>query len=123
MDSVVGSPRRTSRTQVIITVLDMNDNEPIFDKPSYVGSVIENQAAGVLVLQVSATDADEGINGLIKCVLMPFRAERSCCIKVIVFAATSWNPWTSCRSQSMNRRVKSAPKPRWIENSETIMIS
>ncbi|XP_027702730.1 desmoglein-2-like isoform X2 [Vombatus ursinus] len=42
-----------------IKVLDINDNEPIFTKNVFYGSVEELSAANTLVMKVSATDADE----------------------------------------------------------------
>ncbi|GAB1601746.1 protocadherin Fat 1 isoform X5 [Argonauta hians] len=43
-----------------IKVLDVNDNPPIFDKKEYIGQVYESVAIGKQVLQVSATDKDNG---------------------------------------------------------------
>ncbi|CAI9732107.1 protocadherin Fat 1 isoform X3 [Octopus vulgaris] len=43
-----------------IKVLDVNDNPPIFDKKEYIGQVYESVAIGKQVLQVSATDQDNG---------------------------------------------------------------
>ncbi|XP_064616913.1 protocadherin-like wing polarity protein stan [Liolophura sinensis] len=40
-----------------------NNNDPVFQPPSYVGQVPENSAINTLVLKVSATDADAGNSG------------------------------------------------------------
>jgi protocadherin Fat 1/2/3 len=58
----LGSPPRSSRTQLIVTVLDTNDNAPVFDALSYSASVAEDAAVGTVVLSVSASDADSGNN-------------------------------------------------------------
>lgn len=47
---------------VNITVLDVNDNPPIFDHSDYVVSLNESVPPGTDVLQVRATDSDEGEN-------------------------------------------------------------
>ena len=60
-----GSPPRVGETQVIVKVSDENDNPPVFQPASLRASVRENAAAGASVLQVTATDADAGINARI----------------------------------------------------------
>lgn len=60
-----GTPPRVGETKVIVKVTDENDNPPVFQPASLRASVKENAASGTSVLQVSATDADAGINGKI----------------------------------------------------------
>ena len=48
-----------------ITVLDMNDNAPMFDRTLYSVAVSENAPVNYLVITVTATDADSSSNGLI----------------------------------------------------------
>ena len=48
-----------------ISLLDVNDNKPVFDKTSYEGVVPENVPLGFVVGQVKAVDPDEGLNGKI----------------------------------------------------------
>ncbi|XP_042648951.1 cadherin-23 isoform X2 [Tyto alba] len=55
--------RRTGTATVYVTVLDVNDNRPIFLQSSYEVSVPEDIPAASSIVQVEATDADEGING------------------------------------------------------------
>ncbi|XP_029464800.1 cadherin-23 isoform X2 [Rhinatrema bivittatum] len=55
--------RRTGTASVYITVLDVNDNRPIFLQSSYEASVPENISDSTSVVQLKATDADEGENG------------------------------------------------------------
>ncbi|XP_044881399.1 cadherin-23 isoform X12 [Mauremys mutica] len=55
--------RRTGTATVHITVLDVNDNRPIFLQSSYEASVPENIPDSSSIVQVKATDADEGVNG------------------------------------------------------------
>lgn len=46
-------------TTVSITVLDVNDNYPIFDPQQYNINVTENSEIGMSIWTVSADDADE----------------------------------------------------------------
>ena len=46
-----------------IHVGDDNDNNPVFNKTRYLEEVKENVAVGTSVIQVSASDADAGLNG------------------------------------------------------------
>ncbi|XP_044220365.1 protocadherin beta-16-like [Thunnus albacares] len=58
-----GSPQKSGTVVIHITVLDANDNVPVFDQAVYKTSLPENSPLGTVVLTVSATDADEGLNG------------------------------------------------------------
>ncbi|XP_055015027.1 putative protocadherin beta-18 [Boleophthalmus pectinirostris] len=58
-----GSPQRSGTVVVHITVLDANDNAPVFSQTVYKASLPENAPMDTVVLKVSATDADEGIHG------------------------------------------------------------
>ncbi|XP_029439959.1 protocadherin gamma-B1-like [Rhinatrema bivittatum] len=60
-----GDPMRTGTAQVCITVIDVNDNFPMFTREVYKISVKENSPNNSLVFQVKASDADEGTNGQI----------------------------------------------------------
>ncbi|XP_035288698.1 protocadherin beta-15-like isoform X28 [Anguilla anguilla] len=58
-----GSPQRSATVVIHVTVLDANDNIPVFSQAVYKVSLPENSPLGAVVLTVSATDADEGANG------------------------------------------------------------
>ncbi|KAM4621321.1 protocadherin gamma-A5-like [Polymixia lowei] len=60
-----GDPQRSGTLKIHITVLDANDNAPVFTQSIFKAAVTENVPKGTLVTTVSATDADEGTNGLI----------------------------------------------------------
>ncbi|XP_077982689.1 neural-cadherin-like [Glandiceps talaboti] len=49
-----------------INLIDVNDNVPIFSLPNYAANVPEMSQPGTFVFQVSAEDADEGVNAQIK---------------------------------------------------------
>uniref|UniRef100_A0A3B4UXQ7 Protocadherin gamma-A11-like n=1 Tax=Seriola dumerili TaxID=41447 RepID=A0A3B4UXQ7_SERDU len=58
-----GSPQRSGTVVIHVTVLDANDNVPVFSQTVYKASLPENSPLDTLVITVSATDADEGVNG------------------------------------------------------------
>ncbi|XP_028272673.1 protocadherin beta-16-like [Parambassis ranga] len=60
-----GEPQMSGTMQIFITVLDANDNAPVFTKSVYKATVAENSLKGTLVTTVSASDADHGSNGKI----------------------------------------------------------
>ncbi|XP_036069802.1 protocadherin gamma-A12-like [Oryzias melastigma] len=58
-----GSPQKSGTVVIHITVLDANDNAPVFSQAVYEASLPENSPLDTVVVTVSATDADEGVNG------------------------------------------------------------
>ncbi|XP_026186693.1 protocadherin gamma-A11-like [Mastacembelus armatus] len=58
-----GEPQRSGTMQIHITVLDANDNAPVFTRNVYKASVKENSIKGTVITKVSATDSDKGSNG------------------------------------------------------------
>uniref|UniRef100_A0A3Q2PGW9 Cadherin domain-containing protein n=1 Tax=Fundulus heteroclitus TaxID=8078 RepID=A0A3Q2PGW9_FUNHE len=60
-----GSPQKSGSVNIEVTVLDANDNVPVFNQTVYKATVVENTVKGTSVITVNATDADSGPNGLI----------------------------------------------------------
>ena len=58
-----GSPQRSGSTRVLITVLDDNDNSPMFSEATYTATIAEDVAKGQTVMRVFASDPDQGPNG------------------------------------------------------------
>ncbi|XP_062250285.1 protocadherin beta-15-like isoform X10 [Platichthys flesus] len=58
-----GSPQRSGTAVLHVTVLDANDNAPVFSQAVYKATLPENSPLDTVVVTVSATDADEGVNG------------------------------------------------------------
>ncbi|XP_034782908.1 protocadherin gamma-C5-like isoform X11 [Acipenser ruthenus] len=58
-----GRPAKSGSTQITVMVLDINDNAPQFDKGFYEITLNENVPQGTVVVQLKATDLDEGANG------------------------------------------------------------
>jgi protocadherin-16/23 len=61
-----GLPPRSATVQVIVSILDENDNTPIFSESTYVFGVEETTRSGVIVGDVSASDPDTADNFIIK---------------------------------------------------------
>lgn len=61
-----GTPSNAHTLTISLRVADENDNSPIFDPKQYSASVPENASIGLSVLQVSATDADDSLNGRVR---------------------------------------------------------
>ncbi|XP_075959788.1 protocadherin gamma-A2-like [Anarhichas minor] len=57
-----GFPTLSSRKTVVLDVTDINDNAPTFSQSVYSTQVIENNSPGVPLLQIHATDPDQGQN-------------------------------------------------------------
>ncbi|XP_038055209.1 protein dachsous-like [Patiria miniata] len=60
-----GSPARLGNMTLNINILDINDNPPIFSPTQYSTTVNETLAVGSRILQVTASDADDGVNGVV----------------------------------------------------------
>ncbi|PIC27301.1 hypothetical protein B9Z55_019604 [Caenorhabditis nigoni] len=56
-------PTISASTTVVVHVLDVQDNSPIFEKDSYFGEIREDAPIGTTVLSVFARDLDSGENG------------------------------------------------------------
>uniref|UniRef100_A0A667WI06 FAT atypical cadherin 1a n=1 Tax=Myripristis murdjan TaxID=586833 RepID=A0A667WI06_9TELE len=58
-----GSPRLSSLCQVVVSVLDINDNPPVFEHREYMATVPEDVGVGTQVLRVQAASRDTEANG------------------------------------------------------------
>uniref|UniRef100_A0ABM5FVG6 Protocadherin-16 n=1 Tax=Pogona vitticeps TaxID=103695 RepID=A0ABM5FVG6_9SAUR len=58
-----GASARCAKLEIRVRVLDLNDNSPRFAQEAYAVEVPEDLPVGALVLQLEATDPDEGPNG------------------------------------------------------------
>ncbi|XP_076875475.1 protocadherin gamma-A12-like isoform X17 [Brachyhypopomus gauderio] len=58
-----GTPQRSGTVVIHITVLDANDNAPVFSQAVYRATLAENAPLGTTVITVSASDPDVGANG------------------------------------------------------------
>ncbi|XP_035391400.1 protocadherin beta-16-like isoform X28 [Electrophorus electricus] len=60
-----GEPSLSGAVNICVSVLDVNDNAPVFEQKIYKTTITENAAKGSHVITVRASDKDEGSNGLI----------------------------------------------------------
>ncbi|XP_073477091.1 protocadherin gamma-C5-like isoform X26 [Aquarana catesbeiana] len=61
-----GEPARSGSCHIIIKVLDINDNPPVFDQSIYKIRLRENLSINTVILRLNATDLDDGANGEIE---------------------------------------------------------
>lgn len=60
-----GIPPLSSTAQVVVTLINVNDQSPVFSAKVYEARIAEHSPAGTFVLTVSAKDGDAGSFGLI----------------------------------------------------------
>ncbi|XP_049441489.1 protocadherin gamma-A5-like isoform X5 [Epinephelus fuscoguttatus] len=60
-----GTPQRSGTVNIEITVLDANDNAPVFNQSVYKATVMENAPRDTYVTTVNASDADFGSNRIV----------------------------------------------------------
>nr|XP_046262995.1 protocadherin alpha-3-like [Scatophagus argus] len=58
-----GKPPKSGEMNILVNVLDINDNAPVFSQEAYSVMLDENSPVGTTVIQVNATDLDDGTNG------------------------------------------------------------
>ncbi|XP_014210543.1 fat-like cadherin-related tumor suppressor homolog [Copidosoma floridanum] len=71
----LGRPQKSASRMLAVTVLDVNDNAPRFDRPLASVRLSEDAAPGSLVFRASATDADLGLNARISYALLSDAAD------------------------------------------------
>ncbi|XP_026214095.1 protocadherin gamma-A10-like [Anabas testudineus] len=60
-----GTPQRSGTVNIDITVLDANDNAPVFNQSVYKATVMENAPRDTYVITVYASDADFASNSIV----------------------------------------------------------
>ena len=62
----LGKPQLSSTLTVNVTVLDYNDNKPVFSEPSGYSKTVNEDVPVGIITTVTATDADAGSNGEVR---------------------------------------------------------
>ena len=73
------------KTSLTITILDDNDNAPVFSEAAYRFDIPENILPGTEIGMVRATDPDEGANGVIT-----YRVENDHMASIFLISAVSF---------------------------------
>uniref|UniRef100_A0A6J0U297 Protocadherin gamma-B1-like isoform X29 n=1 Tax=Pogona vitticeps TaxID=103695 RepID=A0A6J0U297_9SAUR len=60
-----GKPPKTGTAKIWVSIIDANDNSPVFTKERYIVNLRENSPRGSSVVQVKAMDRDDGSYGQI----------------------------------------------------------
>ncbi|XP_059918564.1 protocadherin gamma-A5-like [Gadus macrocephalus] len=60
-----GTPQKSGTVHIEITVLDANDNAPVFNQSVYRATLTENAPIGTYITTVNASDADAGPYGMV----------------------------------------------------------
>ncbi|XP_037117238.1 protocadherin alpha-8-like isoform X11 [Syngnathus acus] len=58
-----GTPPKSGTMTIVVNVLDINDNAPVFSQSLYKASIYENIKIGTSIITLNATDLDDGQNG------------------------------------------------------------
>ncbi|XP_030595786.1 protocadherin alpha-8-like isoform X4 [Archocentrus centrarchus] len=61
-----GNPSKSGTSQIVVSVLDINDNAPVFSSSLFKAQICENTEVGKTVIVLNAADADDGINAEIE---------------------------------------------------------
>lgn len=62
-EEIYTSPKLSTTATLQVTLLDLNDNRPTFQKESYMAELLETAAEGEPVISIAATDLDSGYFG------------------------------------------------------------
>lgn len=87
-----GQPALSSSTEVVVMVLDINDNNPVFMQALYKVEINENTLTGTDIIQVYAADGDEGTNGQVRYGIIDGNANQEFRIDSVTGAITVAKP-------------------------------
>lgn len=87
-----GQPALSSSTEVVVMVLDINDNNPVFVQALYKVEINENTLTGTDIIQVYAADGDEGTNGQVRYGIVDGNANQEFRIDSVTGAITVAKP-------------------------------
>ncbi|KAK1789318.1 hypothetical protein P4O66_015254, partial [Electrophorus voltai] len=71
-----GQSEKSGTTLLLIKILDVNDNAPVFDEPVKRINLLENSPVGTIVTKLNATDTDSGMNGEVSFLFSKYTPDR-----------------------------------------------
>lgn len=120
-----GQPSLSSSTDVVVIVLDINDNNPLFAQKFYKVEVGENTLTGTDLIQVFATDGDEGTNGQVRYAIVSGDAYNEFRIDSVTGVITVAKPLDREKKPSYTLTVQSADRgssPRTDTTTVSIVL-
>ncbi|MBZ3877696.1 Protocadherin Fat 4 [Sciurus carolinensis] len=87
-----GQPPLSSSAEVVVMVLDINDNNPVFAQSLYKVEIHEDTLTGTDIVQVFAADGDEGTNGQVRYGIVDGNANQEFRIDSVTGAITVAKP-------------------------------
>ncbi|XP_071411660.1 protocadherin Fat 4-like [Pithys albifrons albifrons] len=120
-----GQPSLSSSTDVVVIVLDINDNNPLFAQKLYKVEVEENTLTGTDLIQVFAADGDEGTNGQVRYAIMSGDANNEFRIDSVTGVITVAKPLDREKRPSYTLTVQSADRgssPRTDTTTVSIVL-
>nr|XP_056711917.1 protocadherin Fat 4 [Euleptes europaea] len=105
-----GQPSLSSSTDVIVIVLDINDNNPVFAQKLYNIEIVENTLTGTDVVQVFAEDGDEGSNGQVRYAIISGNNNNEFRIDSVTGVITVAKPLDREKKSSYSLTVQSADR-------------
>ncbi|KAL2304698.1 hypothetical protein Nmel_006650 [Mimus melanotis] len=120
-----GQPPLSSSTDVVVVVLDINDNNPLFAQKLYKVEVAENTLTGTDLIQVLATDGDEGTNGQVRYAIVSGDASSEFRIDSVTGVITVAKPLDREKKPSYTLTVQSSDRgssPRTDTTTVSIVL-
>uniref|UniRef100_A0A2K5JZP7 FAT atypical cadherin 4 n=1 Tax=Colobus angolensis palliatus TaxID=336983 RepID=A0A2K5JZP7_COLAP len=117
-----GQPSLSSSTEVIVMVLDINDNNPIFAQALYKVEVNENTLTGTDIIQVFAADGDEGTNGQVRYGIVNGNTNQEFRIDSVTGAITVAKPLDREKTPTYHLTVQAADRGS-TPRTDTSMVS
>uniref|UniRef100_A0A2K6PPR7 FAT atypical cadherin 4 n=1 Tax=Rhinopithecus roxellana TaxID=61622 RepID=A0A2K6PPR7_RHIRO len=120
-----GQPSLSSSTEVIVMVLDINDNNPIFAQALYKVEVNENTLTGTDIIQVFAADGDEGTNGQVRYGIVNGNTNQEFRIDSVTGAITVAKPLDREKTPTYHLTVQAADRgstPRTDTSTVSIVL-
>uniref|UniRef100_A0A8C5P425 FAT atypical cadherin 4 n=1 Tax=Jaculus jaculus TaxID=51337 RepID=A0A8C5P425_JACJA len=105
-----GQPSLSASTEVVVMVLDINDNSPIFAQSLYKVEISENTLTGTDIIQVFAADEDEGTNGQVRYGIIDGNAQQDFRIDSVMGAITVAKPLDREKTPAYMLRVQATDR-------------